>query len=60
MEGFALLSPRLTCPCGKGVIEMPNDQRQAYDAALKQIKENRPVRKEPLEDTNEHIQKTGK
>ena len=58
MEGFALLSPCVICPCGKTYLEMPDEQREAYYAALKQMKENRLVQEEPLEKTSEHKQKT--
>ena len=53
-----MLSPRVICPCGKKYIEMSEDQREAYNAALEKLKEKRNVRDEPLEKASEHKEKT--
>ena len=49
MEGFVLEEPCVICPCGKTYLPMSDEQREAYNAALKQLKEKRNVREEPLE-----------
>ena len=58
MEGFVLHEPCVICPCGKTYLEMSDEQREAYYAALKQIEEERNVREDPLEKTREHEKKT--
>ena len=58
MEGFMLHEPCVICPCGKTYLEMSDEQREEYYAALKKIEEKRNVREDPLEKTREHEKKT--
>ena len=58
MEGFVLHEPCVICPCWKTYLEMSDEQREAYYAALKQIEERRNVRKDPSEKASEHKEKT--
>ena len=58
MEGFVLEQPCVICPCGRTYLEMSEDQREAYNAALEKLKEKRNVRDEPLEKASEHKEKT--
>ena len=61
MEGFVLHEPCVICPCGKTYIEMSDEQREAYYAALERLKENRRARKaqdEVEKDTREWEQKS--
>ena len=32
---FQLLSPRVMCPCGKGMLRMTEEQRQEYDDCVR-------------------------
>ena len=58
MEEFVLHEPCAICPCGKTYLEMSDEQREAYYAALKQIEERRNVREDPSEKASEHKEKT--
>ena len=53
-----LHEPCVICPCGKTYLEMSDEQREEYYAALKKIEEKRNVREDPLEKTREHEKKT--
>ena len=34
-----VLSPRVMCPCGKGVVRMTPDQRKEYDDCIRRLED---------------------
>ena len=58
MEGFVLEQPCVICPCGRTYLEMSQDQREAYNAALEKLKEKWNIREEPVDQASERKEKT--